>query len=171
MLRLAKAFWDLALWRLSPAQLPASVFLLSLVAAIVALFEVLGALLPPASTDWIVVRILLSVGLPLAWTWGILRLAHHRERFLQTAIALLGVGALAQLVLYPLDWLLHLVGTDHPIAIPLVLVWLTAIVWYMLACAHIWRAALESRLSVGIAVSVGYLLLSILLEQYLLPDT
>ncbi len=63
MLRLAKAFWDLALWRLSPAQLPASVFLLSLVAAIVALFEVLGALLPPASTDWIVVRILLSVGL------------------------------------------------------------------------------------------------------------
>jgi hypothetical protein len=26
MLRLAKAFWDLALWRMSPAQLPASVF-------------------------------------------------------------------------------------------------------------------------------------------------
>ena len=33
MLRLAKAFWDIALWRASPAQLPASRFLLCLVAA------------------------------------------------------------------------------------------------------------------------------------------
>jgi hypothetical protein len=47
MLRLAKAFWDIALWRKSPAQLPASVFLLCLVAAAAALLEVIGALLPP----------------------------------------------------------------------------------------------------------------------------
>ena len=36
MLRLAKAFWDIALWRKSPAQLPASAFLLCLVAAFLA---------------------------------------------------------------------------------------------------------------------------------------
>jgi len=47
MLRLVKAFCDIALWRKSPAQLPASLFLLGLVAAAVALLEVLGALLPP----------------------------------------------------------------------------------------------------------------------------
>jgi hypothetical protein len=34
MLRIAKAFWDIALWRKSPAQLPASLFLLGLVAAL-----------------------------------------------------------------------------------------------------------------------------------------
>ncbi|HMD73158.1 MAG TPA: hypothetical protein VKG05_04795 [Steroidobacteraceae bacterium] len=170
MLRLAKAFCDLALWRISPAQLPPSAFLLGLVAALVALIEVAGALVPPPAPESIAARILLSVGLPLAWASGILRLASRRERFLQTAIALLGVGALALLVLYPLDWLSQTLGTDHPAAIPLVFAWLIALVWYMLACAHIWRAALESRLGVGVAVSMGYLLLWMLLEQTLLPD-
>jgi hypothetical protein len=37
MLRLAKAFWEIALWRRTPAQLPASLFLLALVAAAAAL--------------------------------------------------------------------------------------------------------------------------------------
>ena len=57
MLRLAKAFLDIALWRKSPAQLPASAFLLSLVAAAVAALEVLGALLPPNPSDRILTRV------------------------------------------------------------------------------------------------------------------
>ncbi|MGA2777978.1 MAG: hypothetical protein ABSF94_10485 [Steroidobacteraceae bacterium] len=170
MLRLVKAFCDLALWRISPAQLPASVFLLALAAAIVALIEVAGALVPPPAPESIPSRILLSAGLPIGWAWGVLRLANRRERFLQTASALLGVGALALLVLYPLDWLSQKVGAEHPIAVPLVFAWLIALVWYMLACAHIWRAALESRLVLGVAVSMGYLLLWMLLEQALLTE-
>src|ERR1019366_7663316 len=133
MLRLAKAFWDLALWRITPAQLPASVFLLGLVMAAVATLEFLGALLPPAQSDRILIRVVLSVVLPLAWTWAILRLTGHRQRFLQTAIALLGVAALAQLVLYPLGSLLNVLGMDHPIAIPLGLLSFVGLVWYLLA--------------------------------------
>src|SRR5271154_99373 len=119
MLRLAKAFWDIALWRKSPAQLPASVFLLGLVAAIAAILEVLGALLPPGTGDRIVARVAVSVGLPLAFTWAVLAIARHRQRFLQTGIALLGVAVLAELVLYPLGALLNFVGSDHPASIPL----------------------------------------------------
>lgn len=171
MLRLAKAFWDLAIWRLSPAQLPASVFLVTCVASIVALFEVFGALLPPTSTDWIATRIALSVGLPLAWAWAVLAIARHRERFLQTAAALLGIGALRQLISYPLDSLLQVLGSAHPIATPLVLAWLVGLVWYMLACANVWRAALNSGLALGVAVSLAYLVLSIVLESSLLPDS
>ena len=170
MLRLAKAFWDLALWRITPAQLPASRFLLVLVTVAVALLEVVGALLPPAQTDRVMARIVLSVSLPLFWVWGILYLARHRQRFVQTAIALLGVGVLAQLVLYPLGSILDVLGTDHPAAIPLGLLSFVGLVWYLLACANIWRAALESGLSIGIAISVGYLILSVALEQMLLPD-
>jgi hypothetical protein len=40
----------------------------------------------------------------------------------------------------------------------------------MLACANIWRVALDSGLAIGIAISVGYFLLSLALEQRLLPD-
>jgi len=171
MLRLAKAFWDIALWRRTPAQLPASLFLLTLVAVAAALIEVLSAFLPPASSDRLLTRIVLSVGLPLGFAWIVLVLARHRERFLQTGIALLGVGVLAELVLYPLGSLIHVIGSDRLEAVPLGILMLLGLIWYLLACANIWRAALESGLSIGLVISVGYLLLSIALEQQLLPDT
>ena len=171
MLRLAKAFWDIALWRRTPAQLPASSFLLALVAVAAALIEVLSAFLPPASSDRILTRIVLSVGLPLGFAWAVLLLARHRQRFLQTGIALLGVGVLAELVLYPIGSLIHVIGSDRLAALPLGILMLLGMIWYLLACANIWRAALDSRLSIGVVVSVGYFLLSMVLEQQLLPDT
>ena len=170
MLRLAKAFWDIALWKRSPAQLPASLFLLALVAAAAAALEVLGALLPPASSERMITRIALSVGLPLGFTWAVLALASQRRRFLQTGTALLGVGVLAQLVLYPIASLMHAVGSDRLASVPLGFLMLVAFIWYLLACANIWRAALDSGLGLGIAVSAGFLLLSIVVEQQLLPD-
>src|ERR1019366_3178687 len=104
MLRLAKGFWEIALWRKSPAHLPASVFLLSLVAAAVA---ALGGLLPPNPRDRILIRMALSTALPLLFAWAVLAVARQRQRFLQTGTALLGMALLAQLVLYPLGSLLN----------------------------------------------------------------
>jgi hypothetical protein len=170
MLRLAKAFWDIALWRRSPAQLPASVFLLALVAVAAALLEVFGGLLPPSSSDRLGARILLSVGLPLAFTWAVLLVARRQQRFLQTGCALLGVTVLAELALYPLGSLLNVVGADRPASIPLGLLLFGGLIWYLLAWANIWRAALDSGLGLGVAISAGYLLLSMILEQQLLPD-
>jgi hypothetical protein len=170
MLRLAKAFWDIALWKRSPAQLPASLFLLALVAAAAVLLELLGALLPPVSNDRMPVRILLSVVLPLGFTWAVLVLARRRHRFLQTGIALLGVEVLVELILYPLGSLIHVMGSERLVSMPIEILMLVGLIWYMLACANIWRVALDSGLSLGIALSVGYFLLSIVLEQRLLPD-
>ncbi len=145
-------------------------FLLGLVAAVVAVLEVLGALLPPGPSDRIFTRVVLSVGLPLIFAWAVLAVARHRQRFLQTGIALLGVGVLAELVLYPLSSLLNVLGSDDLVSIPLGLLAFGGLVWYLLACANIWRAALDSGIGLGIAVSVGYLLLSTVLVQQLLPD-
>jgi hypothetical protein len=169
MLRFAKAFWEIALWRRSPAQLPASLFLLGLLAAAVALLEVADAMLPPSSSDRLVTRVVLSVGLPLGFAWVVLAVTRHGQRFLQTGIALLGVGILAELVVYPVGSLLELAGADQPIAIPLGILMLMGFIWYLLACANIWRAALDSGAALGIAVSAGYLVLSTMLEQQLLP--
>jgi hypothetical protein len=176
MLRLVKAFWDIALGRNSPANLPASQFLLGLVAAAAALLEICDALLsPPASLQGIFMRVALSValgvGLPLAFAWIVLSLRRRGARFLQTGIALLGVGCLADVFMYPLDSLLAFVGVDRPAAFPLYFLLLVGLAWYLLACAHIWRAALSSSLGVGAAVSAGYLLLSLIIQQELLPNT
>jgi hypothetical protein len=48
---------------------------------------------------------------------------------------------------------------------------LVGFIWYLLACAHIWRTALDSGVALGGVISVGYLILTIALEQQLLPQT
>jgi hypothetical protein len=171
MLRLAKAFWDIALWRRTPAQLPASSFFLGLVAAAAALLEAASAFLPPVSTDRIFIRVVLSVGMPLAFVWAVMLLTRRRQRFLQTGIALLGVGVLAQLALYPIQSLIQVIGSERVASVPLGVLWLVGLIWYLLACAHVWRSALDSGIAIGIAVSVGYFLLSTLVELQLLPHT
>jgi hypothetical protein len=169
MLRLAKAFWDISLWRRTPEQLPASLFLLSLVAGAAALLEVLSALQPPISIPQMLARVVLSVGLPLAFVWVALLLAQRPHRFLQTSIAVLGVDVLAGLILYPIGSLMHFIGPDSLASVPLGILMLAGLVWYLLACANIWRCALDAGVGMGMVVSVGYFLMSIL-EQQLLPD-
>jgi hypothetical protein len=169
MLRLAKAFWDIALWRRTPAQLPASPLLLTLAAAATALLEVADYFLPPASNDRLLVRVVLSVGMPLGFAWAVLVLAHRPERFLQTGAALLGVGVLAGLVLYPMGSLVHFVGSESVASLPLGILMVAGLVWYLLACANIWRSALDCGIALGVTVSLSYALLEIVLGQELLP--
>jgi hypothetical protein len=170
MLRLAKAFFDIALWRQTPAHLPASLLLLAIVAAASAVLDVLGALLPPGPNGAILTTVVLGVGLPLAFTGIVLKVARRPQRFLQTASALLGVGVLAEILLYPLGALLTLIGSDGVISILVRLLLNVGVIWYLLACAHIWRAALDTGLLLGGVISVGYLVLSIALEQQILPQ-
>jgi len=150
--------------------LPASLFLLVLVAVVSALTEVLGALLPPPPNDEIVMRIVLGLGLPLAFTWTLLSLTSRRARFLQTATALLGVGALAALILYPLDSLLRVMGEDKLLWI-IGFLWTVVFIWYLLACAHIWRAAFDSGLLLGGVISIGYFFLALAIDRQLMPQS
>jgi hypothetical protein len=170
MLRLVKAFFDIAVRRQTPAHLPTSLFLLLLVAGVAALSEVLGALLPPPPNDAIATRIALGVGLPLAFTWVLLALTGRRARFLQTATALLGVGALAGFILYPLDSLARVIGVDKPAALPIAVLWTAIFIAYLLACAHIWRATLDSGLLLGGSISIGYFVLSFAIGQQVLSQ-
>jgi hypothetical protein len=170
MLLLAKAFWDIAIWKRTPAQLPASKFLLGLVAAAAAVLEVVGALLPPASTHRLVLRIVLSVGLPPAFAWAVLAVTRRRQRFVQTSTALLGIGVLAELVLYPMVSLSQVIGSENLASIPLEILMLIVWIGYVLACANVWRAAMDSGAMLGIAISVGCMLLTIVVEQQFLPD-
>jgi hypothetical protein len=170
MLKLAKAFWDIALSRRSPAYLPASLFLLCLVAGVSAAFEIFDALLPPHPGHKIVARVLLEVGWPILFTWVALALVRRLPRFLQTASALVGVGALADLVVYPTQWVMQYIGSDRLIAAPFYVLYLVGFIWFLFACASIFRSALDSGLGVGAAISVVYLLLQLTLEQQLLME-
>ncbi len=173
MLRLAKAFLEIALWKKTPAHLPASPFLLALISCVAALLEVLSNFLPPSRRDGILPGILLSVALPLGFAWGLLAVARRRERFLQTASALLGVEVLAEIVIYPVIAVLRVMGTDrltsNPLGLLLSAAYIVGIIWYLLASAHVWRAALDSGLLLGGVISVGYFILSNVLEFQVSP--
>jgi hypothetical protein len=171
MLQLAKAFLDIALRRQTPAYLPASLLLLVLAACANALTETLGALLPPPPNGQIPLRIVLEVGMPLAFAWMLLAFAHRRARFLQTATALLGVAALAELILYPLDSLMRTMGEDKWASLPVGVLWTVVFIVYLLACAHIWRSALDSGLLLGVVIALGYLVLSNAIGHRLLTQT
>jgi hypothetical protein len=160
MLQLAKAFLDIALRRQTPAYLPASLLLLVLAASANALTETLGALLPPPPNGQIPLRIVLEVGMPLAFAWMLLAFARRRARFLQTATALLGVAALAELILYPLDSLIRVMGEDKWASLPVGVLWTAVFIAYLLACAHIWRSALDSGFLLGVVIALGYLVVS-----------
>ncbi len=167
MTRLLKAFLDIALWRKSPAILPASTFLLVLVATAAALLEPLSDLLSPLPRHLLLPRMAFAVSVPLCFTWLVLALAKRRERFLQTGSAVLGVDVLAGVVLYPLDAAIQMMGEGKPWAVPLGVALLGGYVSYIAAGANIWRAALDSGVVVGGLVSLGYFLVQLLLGQYL----
>jgi hypothetical protein len=170
MLRLAKAFLDIALWRQTPAHLPASLLLLALTALAAALVEVFGALLPPPPNGQIPLRILLEVIMPLAFTWVLLASARRRERFLQTASAQFGVAVLAGLILYPLNSVLQLLGQESAAALPVGVLYMSILIGYLLAGAHIWRSALDSGLPLGLVLSFGYFTASVMIEQQVITQ-
>jgi hypothetical protein len=171
MLRLVKAFLDIALWRRTPAELPASVFLLALAAIAASLTEVLGALLPPPPNGQIATRIALEVAMPVLFIWVLLALKQRKERFLQTASAYLGVGVLAALILYPLESVMQLMGQQNAAVLPVGVMYMAVLIGYLLACAHIWRSALDTGLVIGLVVSFGYFMAKLIIEQQVLQPS
>jgi uncharacterized membrane protein len=115
-------------------------------------------------------RLLLEVGMPLLFTWGLLAAAKRRERFLQTAAAQLGVGALAAAILYPLGSVLQSLGQENSAALAGSVLYIGILVYYLLVCANIWRYALDSGLVLGLVVSFGYFMVSLIIERQIMPQ-
>jgi hypothetical protein len=50
-------------------------------------------------------------------------------------------------------------------------IWIAVLIGYLMACAHIWRSALDSGALLGVSISLGYFLLSNLIEHRLLAQS
>ena len=86
-------------------------------------------------------------------------------------MALFHVGAIAALILYPLDSIIRVLGEDKLASLPIGVIWTAVFIGYLLACAHIWRSALDSGLLLGVAISLGYFVLSLSIEHRLLAQS
>jgi hypothetical protein len=168
MQALVKAFWEIALWRRSPADLPDSTALLVAAGAAYATFSALQSylLFGPAA---ILARTLADLALLALPLWLLLSLARRRARYRQTLTALLGTGA----VLSPFVILLLAIkapaGSSYPLAL---LVWggsIGVVLWYLFVVGFILRAALDTGMFTGVAIALAYVAGSSALLSTLFP--
>jgi hypothetical protein len=150
---------DIVLWRRGPQDLPASTLLLAIaIAAYVVVSAAQLALLGETAATWLFF-VAIDPLLLAAWVWLVLRLYGHQARFLQTASAVFGTGAVLGLGLYlPLQLVLTGFGFEATSGLAQVFA-LALVIVFALVTGRIIKLATDSNLFTGIAVSLTYFLL------------
>jgi hypothetical protein len=165
---LLRLYFDIAIWRRGPADVPAVPILLWLtVAAYAALTALLSATLQLRGS-W-PYELAVDVAFMLGWVWLLLWAAGRSERWLQTATALFGF----QLIVAPLLIAVDALAPEHPVAgdaqlLAVQLATLLLVAWIVVATAHIVSAAFEWPLAAGVALAIFLVVTEQLLLRTLL---
>ena len=168
MRELIRLFWQIALLRRGPQDVPASMLLLVLtVIGYLCVNVVFSSLLPPDS-HWPGLLLIDSLFM-LAWYTALLRLLGRPERILQTTTAVFGFQAVMAPLLIGSGWLLGRFGSDSTWQVPITCAWLLLIVWLVAANSHIVRAALEWSSASSVALVILQTLAGGLLQLALFP--
>jgi hypothetical protein len=169
MIEFARVFFNIALLRRGPQDLPASVFLFVLLIGIAFLLNLAVAAGFGFDLLLTVERETLATGLGLTLTLAILSIAGRRQRFLQTAIALLGTA----LLLAPIDVVLlgiaSAIGslTDPPD-------WIRVIeglnvAWGVVIGGHVYRCALERNFLICVVLALACEIMALSAVESLFP--
>ncbi|MFI4913634.1 MAG: hypothetical protein ACHQAR_00345 [Steroidobacterales bacterium] len=164
---LARLYFDIAIWRRGPQDVPAVGILLPFTIAVYFLLNaaLAGLGIEPARA-WLE-QLVVDVGFTALWYWALLALTRRRARYAQTVCAIFGYQA----VLTPLsglaDFLVQRFGSDTVLQVPVYGVFFGLLLWTVIATAHILRAALERPLSLCLALSFAQLLAEELLYYVL----
>jgi hypothetical protein len=154
-----RIFLDIVLWRRGPQDLPASGLLLAVSVAGYALVSAVQLVLLGESVATWVFFLVVDPLLLGSWVWLVLRLYGHAERYLQTASAVFGTGAVLGLGLYlPLQLIVTGLGPEPAPGIAQGLA-LLLVVTFALVTGRIIKLATESNLFTGIAVALTYFLI------------
>ncbi len=158
------------LLRGGPQDVPCST---SLLAAVTFLYIAGGALVLTSAmtTSQAVANMVLDVAVLFAFSYGCLSLLGYRTRFVQTATALAGVGIAYHLLAWPLFVQIHGMQPEQQGAKIAALLMLLLISWQVLVYAHVFRHAMQLSMVRALALSFGYLFLSIAAAEIILPGS
>ena len=149
---LLQTFIDIALWRKGPQDLPASRSLATAVLLLYIVMSFVQARLFSITLKTAVFMIAIDVLMLTAWLWSVLAFFGRRQRFVQTATAVLGVGVL----LCVLDIVMRGVQLASGAADTLPVSWvLLRFVAIALILGRIFMHALDRGLMTGIALTVA----------------
>lgn len=155
MLEQLRTFWDIALWRRDPGQLPCSWALVAATAAAYLLVSWAQAW-QLYGEDRALLRAAADLALTLLVFRAVLALAGRPARFQQAIAAVLGVSALLSLPMMVVAGLREPAAEHYPVALLAWVASLALIVWYLFALGHVIRSALETGLFTAMVISVTF---------------
>ena len=165
MIKLINYFVDVCLLRRGPQDAPASSALLLLVLIINLVISSIGVsdIIPGAKAvaAAIVDAIIIIVFLQL-----VLKLKNRSDRFIQTATATFGTGALLGMLALPLQLAVGSESAGNG-SQSIAIFYLVLLVWVQVVIGHILRHALNVPFSLGIGLALVYSVLSGVLIQSL----
>lgn len=169
-MNLLRVFVDIALWKRGPQDLPASPVLLAAVIAIYAGLSVVLSAIAPNPDERVLARLAIDTAFSLLWTGGLLLLFHRGARFLQTMTAMIGTAVLLEPLLTLVQTILMKLGQAHPLALPVMLILVVLLVWYLIINARILRSALEIPMLAAVLLTLLQAVCSYTLSINLLPS-
>lgn len=164
MYELIKLFYEIAIFKKGPQDIPASHWLLRL---LILIYMAINFLIVKLSVDWFnaLLQVFVEVLLVMAFAWGVLTIFGKPERYRQTAAALLGTDALISL--FALPALASLIGQGTALAFLAVV---ALMLWHWFVTGHILRHALSQPFVFGLGVAFLYLLASYQVMAFLFPE-
>lgn len=170
MLMLSMRLLEIMLLRKGPQDLPYSVFLLT---ALMVLYVATGVFVLTTSLvpGQALANMLLDAVLLLVFSFICLSLLKYRARFVQMVSALAGIGVLYHLLAWPLFNHIQNVQAQEQSARIAALLMLLLISWQVLVFAHVFRNAMQMSMGRALALSFGYLFLSMSMAELIFPGS
>jgi hypothetical protein len=169
MLQLVRAFFDIAMLRLGPEDLPASRFLLGFAAVAYLVTGEISVSFYARDIGDAFLQLAADIGLLVVFVTGLLVLYGKAARLGQTMTALLGTGALLALIALPLSiWLRWDDANGIGSSLPVVGLYLV-VLWSIAVTGHILHRALEIPFVGGLVLGAAYFILNVATFAYLFP--
>ncbi|MGD2052996.1 MAG: hypothetical protein PVG45_02730 [Gammaproteobacteria bacterium] len=158
------------LLRAGPQDVPYST---SLLAAVTFLYLAGGivVLTTALATSQAVANMMLDIAVLFAFSYFCLSLLGFRARFVQTVTALAGVGIVYHLLAWPLFIQIHGMQPEQQGVKIAGLLMLLLISWQVLVFAHVFRHAMQLSMARALALSFGYLFLSMAAAEIIFPGS
>jgi len=155
MLALLKSFWEIAVFRMAPQDLPCSGFLLRLTVGFYLLVGLGAVLLPLPTGSAMVIALLDTIVLGVVVAGGLM-LRGMPERVTQALTAVYGTLGLIGLLMLPVTaWLLAAEEGSETVLMAAIAFW-ALYLWSIAALGHILRHVFSIPLLPGVLISYFY---------------
>lgn len=116
-------------------------------------------------------RVVLSVAVISAFSYVLLSALNVKARYLQTVTALIGTGIIFHLLAWPVLSFGDLEQASTVAVQLMSLVVIALISWEVLVTAHIFRNALDTKMTQAVLLSMALFLVTLTLSQLVFPET